>query len=421
MDSSWGVIIALIVLYVLIFALITIVVVFYIHGGTVGPQGPIGPTGPPGNTPGPLLPITGTVTNQTIQPNQQTLVNWNEGTTFTLPAGVYTMSSVLTYQAGQSGTRSIAVWVRDKGQTNMTDLLGMNTVSTTLITLPLGFNFTLTSSKEVSVVTWHTNPTSLMINGTMRINRDVGSPTNPIVSLFHWNPHWACFRNKCCYEVAEKYINDNLLSRKVDFANIIELEDEHYQPPSGYKVILGHCGAGSIQRGDVTTMIYNSNLWRTIGSAHQFCINTSGTEGGSGSRPTVIQQFQHISSGLSLYVVGAHFTHVRNTYVSGLKRIFNNLGITASSNIAFMADTNQNGSSEQLITDILGARPHTIQATAESGTCCYDGFHLRYDRIITTFGSHMSTYAPPFNEVIPNHNPACDVSEMHLPIFGVVT
>src|SRR4029079_9129474 len=201
MDTSWGVIIALIVLYVLVLALIALVVVFYIHGDTVGPTGPIGPTGPAGGvtpSPLPILPINGIVNNQLVLSNTMTIIEWNEGSTFTLPVGEYAVASTLTYEAGQGGTRSIAVWVRDKGETNMNNLLGMNTVTavtgqTTLITLPLGMRFSLTGTKEVSIVTWHTNPTSLTINGTMSIRRETGeSGGSPSVSLLQFNPHFQC-------------------------------------------------------------------------------------------------------------------------------------------------------------------------------------------------------------------------------------
>lgn len=246
----------------------------------------------------------------------------------------------------------------------------------------------------------------------------------PHLSLFQWNPHWQCFRNSCCYNEAISYINNNLSLRKVDFANIIELEDSNYQPPSGYRIIIAHCGSGSIHSGDVTTLIYNSNQWRPMGNAHKFCINPSGTvtEGRAGPRPTVIQQFSSIHDpSFSVYVVGSHFTHDRDTYVQGLHQAFNTVGITNQSRVVMMADTNQHGSSSALITDILGSSPPTVQATSISGTCCYSGFHLPYDRIISTFGSHMSTFAPSFNQVIRNTVSGCDYGEMHLPVFGVLS
>ena len=43
---------------------------------------------------------------------------------------------------------------------------------------------------------------------------------NPM-SLMLWNPHYECFRNKCCGSIANKFILDNIVNRNVDFANLI--------------------------------------------------------------------------------------------------------------------------------------------------------------------------------------------------------
>lgn len=247
---------------------------------------------------------------------------------------------------------------------------------------------------------------------------------SPRVSLFQWNIHWQCFRNSCCSTVAIHYLNTNLVSRNVDFANFIELEDANYQPPSGYQKIIGHCGSGPITSGDVTTIVYNTR-WTPVGSPQHFCINdpTGGSRGGS--RPTLIQKFSLGS--FTVYVAGIHFTHDRNSYVAGLKKAFETAGITASDNIIIMSDTNQHGSSAALITDILGVSPRNIQATPIHGTCCYNShnppgnFSLPYDRIIATFGSHMTSDFPTFSDVVPHPIAGCQYSEQHSPVFALVT
>jgi hypothetical protein len=123
--------------------------------------------------------------------------------------------------------------------------------------------------------------------------------------------------------------------------------------------------------------------------------------------------------------MGMHYTHYRDKYINGLHVAFEQVGVTASDNIVFMADTNQKGSSETLMVDMLnGHRPKIILASPVKGTCCYAGpnskFPLPYDRIITTFGTHMTSDFPSFNDVIANPITGCSYDEMHLPVFSVV-
>jgi hypothetical protein len=231
------------------------------------------------------------------------------------------------------------------------------------------------------------------------------------VSLMHWSPHWQCTTKPCCADVASNYINTTIVNRQVDFAHIIELENTSYRPPPNYTLIKANCG-------DQSTLIYNIK-WKPIGSYHIFCINDAGTIGSSG-RPTIVQQFQY--NGFTTFVIASHFTHFRNNYISGLNKALTSLGITSKDTIVFMGDTNQEGSSETLITDILQGRPSNIKASTVAGTCCYNGpnskFPLKYDRIIATFGSYISTDLPTFHEVIPNPITGCSYAEMHLPVLS---
>ncbi|HSW76982.1 MAG TPA: hypothetical protein VLG50_08040 [Candidatus Saccharimonadales bacterium] len=383
--------------------------------------------------PEPIPNLSGVVTNQFIEPNQKQIINWfisgshimYYNGTFTLLPGTYFIGANLTYQPSDDiSQRTIGVSVRDPDDMTMTNIIGVSTVgsvpgvSTTVI-LPLGFKLTIDKIQNVSIVTSQNSMSGLLVSGSMTLrHHQSGSPeyNGPAISLFQWNPHWQCFTNQCCYNVAIDYINSNIVSRNVDFANIIELEYDQYQPPSNYTKIVGHCGSGPITSGDVTTLIYNQNLWQPVGNAYKFCIADSTDANG---RPTLIQQFTSKNqSNFNVYVVGSHFTHDRDSYISGLQNAFNTVGIQTTSQIIMMADTNQNGSSQKLISDILGTTPAVIQSTAISGTCCFSSFRLAYDRIITTFGNHMGTYAPSFNEVITNPVSGCNYGEMHLPVFG---
>jgi len=255
----------------------------------------------------------------------------------------------------------------------------------------------------------HTGPTGPR-------NIGVEPPSTSDISIMHWNPHWQCTTHSCCANVAMNYINTNLVSRHVDFANVIELEDKNYKPPNGYVAIKANCG-------DQTTLIYNSQKWQPIGNHNVFCINDAGTVGSSG-RPTIVQKFQSKTSNFSLYVIGSHYTHFRDNYIKGLNQAFTSLNITSADTIVFMADTNQNGTSEKLMIDMLQGTPPIIMSSPVKGTCCYSGpnskFHLPYDRIITTFGTRMSSDFPTFQDIIATPIAGCSYDEMHLPVFSII-
>lgn len=280
--------------------------------------------------------------------------------------------------------------------------------------------------KEIPVVfgpTGPTGPSQGPTGPTGPVKSESGNIISPPpinitgqMSLMHWNPHWQCTTKSCCSNIATQYINNNIVSRQVDFANIIELETPGYTPPSGYQKIVARCG------GDYTTIIYNTMKWTPVGSPSTFCINDAGNVGNNG-RPCLIQKFTN--SSLTFYVMGMHFTHFRDNYIRGIHTAFQQLGINSSDKIVFMADTNQNGTSEKLMTDMLQGTPSVILASPVRGTCCYNGpnskFHLPYDRIITTIGLHMTSDFPTFNDIIPNPIAGCSYDEMHLPVFSVVS
>jgi hypothetical protein len=68
------------------------------------------------------------------------------------------------------------------------------------------------------------------------------SLTSPL-SLMLWNPHYECFDNKCCGDIAKKFILDNIISRSVDFANLILFRFPDFNLPPGYASMYHGCGS----------------------------------------------------------------------------------------------------------------------------------------------------------------------------------
>ena len=67
-----------------------------------------------------------------------------------------------------------------------------------------------------------------------------------LIGLLHWNPHWQCFSgHPDCASNATAAL-DNLMSEKLDFMNVVELESTSYSPPEGWAAIAAFdsCGRG---------------------------------------------------------------------------------------------------------------------------------------------------------------------------------
>lgn len=241
-----------------------------------------------------------------------------------------------------------------------------------------------------------------------------GSLVEPL-SLMFWNPHYECFNNKCCGSIANKFILDNITSRKVDFSTLALFRFPDFKLPPGYKSMYHRCG--NPKGGDQCLLIYNSEKWTPIGKTYTFCLP---------GRPTIIQQFVSNTSSFILYVIGSHFTHDREQYVRDIAKAIASVGIKADDNVVFMGDTNQNGSSEKLMREMLGKKSPSILSSTESGTCCYGNIHskfgLKYDRIIaTSFGKNIKTDITKYREIIKNPIEGCDYNKMHLPVFSVIS
>ena len=71
--------------------------------------------------------------------------------------------------------------------------------------------------------------------------------TEPMtISFAHWNPHLQCFSgHPDCASNATAAL-DNLMSEKLDFMNVVELESTSYSPPEGWAAIAAFdsCGRG---------------------------------------------------------------------------------------------------------------------------------------------------------------------------------
>lgn len=61
------------------------------------------------------------------------------------------------------------------------------------------------------------------------------------LKLFHWNPHWECFNNKCCTRaescpaVVKSYLYKTL--KNIDFASLLMYEQDSSDIPLNYKII----------------------------------------------------------------------------------------------------------------------------------------------------------------------------------------
>jgi len=234
------------------------------------------------------------------------------------------------------------------------------------------------------------------------------------LAVLQWNPHWECFvKSSNCTHQAESTLEGLLLNTELDldFANIVELEDQSYIAPSGWAML------NSTAKRDVTTLFYNSERWTPIAAsgAHQAgCMVAQ-------DRPYVVQAFAHNRRGFSVIVVGAHFPHVLSIYGgmkvlgAAIKSVINATGVTA---IVLAADTNMDrhlpyGSSGGLM-KLLGvpAVEHIVSTDLLKTCCLNDGFHFTFDRVIANFGMDMNT------SMLFDPTPAWAFGEFHRAVIG---
>mmetsp|Transcript_78983 Transcript_78983/g.164056 ORF Transcript_78983/g.164056 Transcript_78983/m.164056 type:complete len:399 (-) Transcript_78983:344-1540(-) len=235
---------------------------------------------------------------------------------------------------------------------------------------------------------------------------DSGVAPNVSLVMLQWNPHWQCAawdQNNCSNHVRE-LVDSWLVEHDIDFANIIELGAEPYDPPKGWGKLRANCSH------DDTTLIYNQDRWTPVEGdarlASEGCMALH-------DRPFVLQTFQE-SSGLligsnasnassKVVVVGAHFPHPPLLYMPLLEQNIVELrtAIAAAVNasdqgrVILIADTNEgNPIPSTSIREYLQLPGLKTVSTDLEFTCCYDidfGMGATFDRIISNFGGHMET------------------------------
>jgi len=235
-----------------------------------------------------------------------------------------------------------------------------------------------------------------------------------LIGLLHWNPHWQCFGNTTCSVGATKALNDLLTSTAapVDFANLIELEDETYSPPTGWNAV-GHNESCGDPYGDWDTIYYNSNRWELVKSANG-CL-TPARSYAAGVFQLRAQKKKHEKGNLApVTIFGAHFpqtlnasTHAYTDATVAVQSKLQSLGWSRTDSTIFMADTNTEGpaaaaanvshhgvnkTNGQLFSDI-GVWPAATASQDPPGatlfnSCCYsDAFSWQGDRVLSNFGT----------------------------------
>ena len=203
--------------------------------------------------------------------------------------------------------------------------------------------------------------------------------------IYQWNPHWQCFylsKYSTCKQRAKAVLNGGLQGMGVDFANVIELVDDTYNPPAGFGMLKATCNEK-----ENALLIYDKSKWRasTQGGARvSGCIRRR-------DRAFNVQMFESVN-GFPLsrvVVVGAHYPHSINVprLRDSLASVVHSTGVEQT---IFIGDTNQEqGDSHDVARALNMKNAHAIQSSPLFVSCCHKvnaGFVWKFDRIITNFG-----------------------------------
>eukprot|EP00931_Biecheleriopsis_adriatica_P002699 TRINITY_DN10374_c3_g1_i4.p1 TRINITY_DN10374_c3_g1~~TRINITY_DN10374_c3_g1_i4.p1 ORF type:complete len:523 (+),score=94.89 TRINITY_DN10374_c3_g1_i4:23-1591(+) len=214
------------------------------------------------------------------------------------------------------------------------------------------------------------------------------------LQLLQWNPHWQCFawNSNDCAAQARKSLQAMLQGFDVDFANLIEFEDDGFSMPAGWTSIRSSLSCGK----DRLDLVYRSTKWRpaaTTGAGAKGCMVQH-------DRPFIVQQFDSIGGSDSIIVVGAHFPHPASNTDSTLQAdvlqtaLQDILAVTGIDKVVLLADTNESPSvSSSRLMSFLGIPGETV-STSLQPTCCFDNSFPSwgtFDRIIANFGLQMQT------------------------------
>ena len=140
------------------------------------------------------------------------------------------------------------------------------------------------------------------------------------INVLQWNPHWQCFKNPTCTSTVASYVASLASQHSLDFANLIELEDNNWRP-SDPKYKLGSSSSNNhrISCGmDMLITMYDSSKWTPLSDGHAGCLVYAGRK----DRPYLVQTFKlNADPSMKVVFVGAHFSHPGDAYYdSGLSQ-----------------------------------------------------------------------------------------------------
>jgi len=228
------------------------------------------------------------------------------------------------------------------------------------------------------------------------------------LNLLQWNPHWECFEqnlNNCKEEFANS-LSSVLVQSDIDFANVVEYNDDHRRLPVRWKAMDHKCGL------DQTTLIYNSDRWRLppeVSSGMMGCMAVK-------DRPFIVQQFTEAPAwgGVrKVIVVGAHYPHTqdRTSLISALQSV---VTFSGEHSVVLLADTNVNRGvpNTKILAEIKAPAGSAISSALHATCCLNTGFReeMAYDRIIANFGFSMTS------SIFLDPPPAWAQGEFHKPI-----
>jgi len=237
------------------------------------------------------------------------------------------------------------------------------------------------------------------------------------INTLQWNPHWECFEKDAeCKSEVMKSLSSRLVNG-TDFANVVELETTDFISPSGWENVSSTCGR------DMTTLFFDSTRWQkseSLKSGDKGCMVTN-------DRAYVVQTFEHRTENLKIIVIGAHFPHreIGSALVGSLQAVAYATGVNST---LLVADTNINRpnawplcpeslcrSSVDIFKAIGVAQTQHIISTDLVKSCCLNppyGFSFEFDRIITNFGTSMTT------ELQDDPAPSWAVGAFHKALIG---
>eukprot|EP00929_Paragymnodinium_shiwhaense_P092573 TRINITY_DN52529_c0_g1_i1.p1 TRINITY_DN52529_c0_g1~~TRINITY_DN52529_c0_g1_i1.p1 ORF type:complete len:352 (-),score=62.68 TRINITY_DN52529_c0_g1_i1:2-1057(-) len=209
--------------------------------------------------------------------------------------------------------------------------------------------------------------------------------------VLQWNPHWECFtKHPACKTAAEASLSQLLTENDVDFANVVELEDESYRPPEGFASI----STEDLCKADITALFYNTKRWKVLDDYVDdprdavTCLAADG-------RPAIVRLFASVGDdSLRVLVVGAHFPHGQFDYSPLTKIMTKFMESSNACSTIFLADTNKNAvvTNQKIFEGLQVPGASAAAGTEPLKTCCaHDGFTYSFDRIITNAGSDVQT------------------------------